>query len=483
MHRGDLLVGAEAGVERSDRDAGAVDQIGIGQLVPAEAEPHGGAHFGRGHEEFVVADHAGGGMEKPVLSGQHQVRNRFIVAGAQVVGLVEFDDEGRTLRSGAAEGRRQRGVTADAVGLVEHQICETAGERHLVARMDILGIAAVGGGDEAGVGIVFGEVLLGGPEVRDQGRLFPPVLPRRQLHDEDRHIRVGEVGAPGMGESTELFGVAHPFGVVVLALIPEHAAHRKGGQRMNHRVEQHVGQPLLVLAQIGVLFAFQVGDLLCNLIGDPLGHGDGGEGFRRGHRFDPAAAPRDIDQADRDVQLALEVPADQIADSGEARKRLRRTEVPLGFHVGLRCPAPHVRHLEEPDVGIRKRLDQLAAAGDALQPVLHIGLPRAEPDVADQHVAAGQGVVALDGQRRSVGGGRERCELHLPPAVLAGGGGNGLPGELHRNRFSGASGSPDRHRAVTLQNHVVGEDRRQFHRRQRQHRSGCQKGEPIVFHP
>ena len=196
---------------------------------------------------------------------------------------------------------------------------------------------------------------------------------------------------------------------------------------MNHRVEQHVGQPLLVLAQIGVLFAFQVGDLLCNLIGDPLGHGDGGEGFRRGHRFDPAAAPRDIDQADRDVQLALEVPADQIADRGEARKRLRRTEVPLGFHVGLRCPAPHVRHLEEPDVGIRKRLDQLAAAGDALQPVLHIGLPRAEPDVADQHVAAGQGVVALDGQRRSVGGGRERCELHLPPAVLAGGGGNGLP--------------------------------------------------------
>src|SRR5690606_34621643 len=88
----------------------------------------------------------------------------------------------------------------------------------------------------------------------------------------------------------------------------------------------------------------------------------------------------------------------------------------------------------------------------------HVGLAGGEPDFADDHVADGVGVGALNNEVATGGGGGQRGEVDAPAAVGAGGGGEGLAGEAHRDAFAGVGGAPDGHGFFALEHGSVAED-------------------------
>ncbi len=60
---------------------------------------------------------------------------------------------------------------------------------------------------------------------------------------------------------------------------------------------------------------------------------------------------------------------------------------------------------------------------------------------------------------RSVG---ERVERDAPASVSVGDGGLGLLGDIDDYSLTGGGGAPDRHRPLSLQDHVVGKDARKL---------------------
>ncbi|MBG69212.1 MAG: hypothetical protein CMN06_03650 [Roseibacillus sp.] len=108
-------------------------------------------------------------------------------------------------------------------------------------------------------------------------------------------------------------------------------------------------------------------------------------------------------------------------------------------------------------------LCQLVAHALARRPD-HVGLPRGEPDLSDQHTLERDRFTLVVPYLETpfLPGSPQRIEFHHPVTILIHHGGLGLPGKLHTNFISRFIKTPDRNLGFPLQDHVVRKGHRQF---------------------
>ena len=186
--------------------------------------------------------------------------------------------------------------------------------------------------------------------------------------------------------------------------------------------------------------------------------------FRGDPRLDRGAADGGVDQADRDADLAMDFAAEEVERRAEGADVVWRASQP--FALGLSLGRGRTRRLffevtdERKGRGCFLPFEILRA----IDRHGHVGLARAEPDVADQYVGdlCLASVLARGREPAALRAGRERVEAERPLAGRIGFGGLLLAGEFDGYFLVGIRPAPDRHGLLALEDHVVGEDRWQF---------------------
>ena len=132
------------------------------------------------------------------------------------------------------------------------------------------------------------------------------------------------------------------------------------------------------------------------------------------------AAPRVVDQADRHIELIVQLAAKEIADGRKALRRFRRANFPLAVEILDRRLAARLLHAHETNLRmIGGRNFQVAVRRQRQRP-LHIRLARAEPHFADEDVVHLQPILAaFDDQLQRLAD-RQRLERHAPIALVVG---------------------------------------------------------------
>ena len=372
-----------------------------------------------------------------------------------------------------------------------------------------------------------GEFLLRLPHIRQIVRRAAIVV-RGQLDEINRQIGIFKHLAPAADQRSHppsVIGVVRPD--VRFALIPEYATQRKRRQRTDHRIVKHrrlpgmpfllkrfqflrisrrrfrhhaVCQRLPVFFQPGGLFRQRPGQQFAlprrtgRLGGNQVQNiriaVNHREPFRRRPGINPGTAPVGTDQTDRHLQLLLQIPAEEITDRRKRTDRLRRTHLPGRFHIVERRTTHFVRHLEQTDLRVVGRGDFRIAVDAGHRAPLHIGLPGAEPDFADQDIRQFETVPALHRQSQRTTG-RHRRQRHAPLARFIGDSRNGCVRLVrlrhfhrHRHRFARIGPAPDRTGPFPLQYHMIGEQCRQsyFRRRQRRRQSNSCRQPTLPVH-
>lgn len=108
-----------------------------------------------------------------------------------------------------------------------------------------------------------------------------------------------------------------------------------------------------------------------------------------GPGLDPRAAPRRLDQPHRHVDRALQLAGEVEAGCREVADRIGRCRRPCDTTIEMRLclHGRGVRHSEQPDAWDRGRGDLAGCVERAPHRKFHVRLARAQPDVADQHIA------------------------------------------------------------------------------------------------
>ena len=133
---------------------------------------------------------------------------------------------------------------------------------------------------------------------------------------------------------------------------------------------------------------------------------------------------------------------------------------PFSVEILLGLLNADLRDGDQSNIGEVGRHDlQIAIVGGS-QVEAHVGLPRADPNFADEHIAERDAVLAFDGQ------GERRADFHrgefdLPIAPGVGGCGVALAGDGHGDLLIGISPAPDGVLLVALKDHVVAENIRE----------------------
>ena len=107
----------------------------------------------------------------------------------------------------------------------------------------------------------------------------------------------------------------------------------------------------------------------------------------------------------------------------------------------------------------------LKAAGGIFHQHVHVGLPGAQPDIANDDILDRHGLRPGDGKRLPLVACREGPDLDEPATILIGGGDDILAGDADSDLGSGGRPAPHRRRHVTRQYHVVRKKR--VHERER----------------
>lgn len=186
---------------------------------------------------------------------------------------------------------------------------QSSGDDLFFVGMDVVEVADVGGGNEAGVLFVLRELVLGEAE--------PVVLvvEGSELHEIDLEVRVLEFLCPAVVQCLHLVGVDLVFEAVLAALVPDHAPGGVGSEGIDHGVPEDGG--LLVEPGDGAH-----GHGAFPLVGD----GILGEGFERrmilvaGSRrpgVDVGAAPAGVYDADGNLKAGVELKGVVESDGGD----------------------------------------------------------------------------------------------------------------------------------------------------------------------
>ena len=311
-------------------------------------------------------------------------------------------------------------------------------------------------------------------------------LPERgQLNDEEGEVTLAPVVAPALDHGGQERAVlVGPTGVA-LSLVPRGPANRIGLQGRDHGIVERArplgmvrshgglggtprllarlsrgGRLLLPLGQRDFvpLQGFRVSlDGLGVAVEDGLELRVGGQHGPAGPRFGRGSAVRRVDQADGNVELLLEVFAEEVAHAGEAGHGGGSTLGPGAVDVGLRLVGPFSGNGEEANLGIGRLGDHGFGVVAAIERHRHVRLPATDPDLADQDVVEDDCVFALDGQfGRSTRG--ERFERDAPLAAV-GPSGDGLALEPDGHFLAFVGRTPNRHVHCLLEDRVVAEQR------------------------
>ena len=207
---------------------------------------------------------------------------------------------------------------------------------------------------------------------------------------------------------------------VRLALVPDHSADRQRRHRRNHAVVQRGRRPRLhrrlprmllrrasrglcrcILARVSRLDSLHIG-LLVHLRRargkDRHQPGIVAQRVQTGPRLRWRAAPVRLHHADRHLLVMLNLAREEVRHRAEARRCLRRTDLPRRLLVLQWEIREALRLVQQPDLRMVRRLDLLRPvlqhrrAGEAEQRHLHIRLPARQPHIAHQQIADGDRV-------------------------------------------------------------------------------------------
>ena len=165
-----------------------------------------------------------------------------------------------------------------------------------------------------------------------------------------------------------------------------------------------------------------------------------------------------MEQTHRHTQLLLKLACHEVTAGRESARRLGAADLPLAGAILGGNAGGQLGHFDMPDLGIVGRGDlflRIEATGDNH---LHVRLPGAKPDLADQHVIKCDGVLAdnLNSERPAR---RHLRQHHAPLTGFVGRCGHGrLAAYLHGDLLIGIGPPPNRDRLIALQNHVAAED-------------------------
>ncbi len=322
------------------------------------------------------------------------------------------------------------------------------------------------------------------------------IIVGRELDVIERKVAQLPGQAPALDHGVHFLFVQKAIVPVALALVPDGAADRERRQGVDHAVVEGGrrlrvvvriagierglerkgrlgGQRLAGLANPGFPARQGLGQRVAvfSVLGrlrveDGFHLGDGGEPHRRRPGLDERPAPGRLDQADGNAEPLVELEAEVKSDSRERPNRFGRARLPLRLHVLHRPICCALRDEEEPHARIVGAQDVRNGVGQPRHGPLHVGLPRAHPDLSDENV--------LDDDRGALGAADghferafrrfrlERIEDDPPRPV---GGSHGLlllAVEQDRDRLVLAGPSPDRNGLVLLDDHVVADDRGQL---------------------
>ncbi|AAK25017.1 hypothetical protein CC_3055 [Caulobacter vibrioides CB15] len=184
------------------------------------------------------------------------------------------------------------------------------------------------------------------------------------------------------------------------------------------------------------------------------------KGRRRHPGLDARAAPRGVDQAQRDLPRLLQLAGEVEAAGREGADRVLVGRLPGGRFLevlGGRAGVGLLDRGHADGVVGRAVVDLVPGVARGGDLHLHVRLARAQPDIADQDVGrAGLGRGGGGGDGVGAAGGRGR-EVHAPGAVGTGLGGQGLAGEGRGDGLARLGGSEHRQGPVALDDGVVGE--------------------------
>ena len=104
-------------------------------------------------------------------------------------------------------------------------------------------------------------------------------------------------------------------------------------------------------------------------------------------RFDVAAAPRGVDDADRNAECFAQIAREVVRHGREAAgmRGVRARPLAAG-NVGLRRVRPRDRNLELAQERVVRDGDLMRTAAGLRERPFHVRLPRRNPDVAHEHV-------------------------------------------------------------------------------------------------
>ena len=254
-----------------------------------------------------------------------------------------------------------------------------------------------------------------------------------------------------------LLGVVGAASDVRTALIPAEALDGEVVQRVDHAVVEnldgrHAALPLARGERRGV----EIPEMFLQLGREP--------------RLDPRAAAAAVDDPHGHAERPAQVAPEEVADGAEGLHRGGRSLAPGARHVLARREAAVDLHREEPHVGILRALgDDLErvfdrAVASALHGNLHVRLSRAEPHLADQHVAQHDrfAVAVADADRAFLERRRRRAQRRAPAAFGVGLRPHGRPPRRgHPHLRTRGRPAPDLHVRRLLQHHVVAHDGRE----------------------
>ena len=170
-----------------------------------------------------------------------------------------------------------------------------------------------------------------------------------------------------------------------------------------------------------------------------------------------STANRVHDDPDGNVHLLLDLSGEIVADGGDPGCGFGRDDAPVAIdHIDMVVGGMTADGVEA-NVGVVGRPDLLIGILCEPQGQTHVGLPAAEPHVADQDIVQFSALMA--GDLHGIGStGRRRLNLHLPPAIGAGSAGCGVFADLNLDGITRIGPAPDGVGLAALQDHVVAKD-------------------------
>ena len=325
--------------------------------------------------------------------------------------------------------------------------------------MDVVQVADIGNHGHADVLQLLGGEQLRFAELGPTHAIGVVRVPRGELHAQEWEV-VAPLLTPVLDHRLEQRAVLVGAAGVGFALIPDGTLEGERVQRVDHCVVEAGGN----IGADGLFALRRVGGVRGVILefGNRFESGNARPGFGR------RAAPRRVNDADGDVQTALDVVAEGVGHRGEPADRFGAALVPLGevLQVALvvdGCGGGPPFNGEEPEVRVLRTGSNFLRVVATVNGHLHVRLPGADPHLTDRHVLELNLVLTRDLQRIAGPGLGPFGQLDGPFAVLVclslDRAGRIALEEADRHFFIRVGFAPHGHIHISLKDHVVREER------------------------